>query len=473
MKSIPALITTVYIVLSLTSCKQVKPPPPEASTLDTLLHPPLSVVHLPVQYHVSALEQMLNEKIKGTFVKKWLSINDSGDSIYLEVSRQREIKMRRENRTLHYSIPVKISGKFKAKVAGVNVKNSTPVEADINLHMATKLHIDKHWNLVPETQIEKIDWVKEPTIKVAFAKVNLRKPIEKVLHDKESQIITKADSAVQALMNTRKIVQKLWMDIQKPIRINKKGVQVWIKANAQDLSGHLEETDSDLISLNFELKTFTHIIYEGDSIPPSNPNLPDFKPNTVVNDSLNIYVHSLVRFDLINKILNDGMREKPLSAKGFTTTIKNIQVYGTPTGIAIEIKIRGDVDGLLYVKGTPAYDTLTNTFSIRDFDFDINSENSFLSSADWLLHTTVIDMINEKLQFDTEPLAGKLPDVIMKGIEKGKTGEKIDIHIDTLAVTPLTIITTKDNIQLIVRARGRATLELEQKLFEKKQKAKS
>lgn len=473
MKPIYTLVTTVYIFVALISCKQVKPTPPEASTLDTLLQPPLSVIHLPVQYRVSALEQMLNDKIKGTFVKKWLAINDNGDSAYFEVSRQREIKLRREDRTLFYVIPVKIMGKFKAKVAGIKVKNSTPVEADINLHMATKLHLDQQWNLVPETHIEKIDWIKEPSIKVAFTKVNLRKPIEKVLHEKESQIITKADSSVQALMNTRKVVQKLWMDIQKPIRINKKGVQVWIKAHAQDLSGHIEETEADLISLNFELKTFTYIIYEGDSIPPSNPTLPDFKLNSIENDSLNIYVHSLVRFDLINKILNDGLREKELSAKGFSTTIKNINVYGTPTGIAIEIMIRGDVDGQLYVKGTPAYDTISNTFSIRDFDFDINSENSFLSYADWLLHTTVIDMINEKLQLDTEPLAGKLPAVIMKGIEKGKTGEKVDIHINTLAVTPLTIITTKDNIQLIVRARGRATLELEQKIFEKKQKAKS
>ena len=457
-------------ILGISSCKQVKPTPPEASTLDTLLKPPLSVINLPVQYRVSAVQDLLNEKIRGTFVKKWLAIGDKGDSVYLEVSRQHDIKLSRKERTLFYSVPLKISGKVRAKVIGIKVANETPVEAEINLHLATSLHLNPLWNLVPETRIEKIDWIKEPTIKVAFAKVNLRKPIENILESKEAQIIEKADSTVQGMLNTRKVVQKLWMDIQKPIRINKKGVQVWLKAHAESLTGHLQETEPDLISLQFELKTHTQIIYEGDSIPQSNPILPNFKTNEGESDSLNIYVHSLIRYELINKILNEELVDKPLSAKGFTTTIKKVNVYGTPTGIAIEVKVRGDVDGNIYVKGTPQFDTLTYIFSVQNFDFDIDSESSFIASADWLLHTTILDLLKEKLQVDVKPLASRLPELIMQGIEKGKTGEKIEVNIDTLVVKPQIILTTKDNIQVIAKATGRASLELERKIFEKKKK---
>jgi len=460
----------IALGIAFTSCDHVKPKPPEASTLDTLLHPPLSVINLPVQYRVSALQELLNEKIKGTFVKKWMAIGDKGDSIYLEVSRRREITLRREERTLIYAIPLRISGLAKAKVIGIKVKNETPVEAEIDLHLATSLHLDPMWNLIPETRIEKITWVKEPSIKVAFTKVNLRKPIENILNSKETQIVEKADSVIQHMLKTRQVVQKLWMDIQKPIRINKKGVQVWLKAHAENLSGHLEETESDLISLNFELTTHTSIIYEGDSVPPSNPTLPNFKRSTSAGDSLNIYVHTLLRFEIINKFLNEELHDKPLAAKGFTTTIKHLNIYGTPTGIAIEIKVKGDVDGNLYVRGTPVYDTLDHTLKVVDFDFDIDSENSFVNSADWLLHTTVLDLIAEKLRVQVVPLAALLPNLIMSAVEKGKTGEKIDVIVDTLAVHPKAIVTTKDNIQLIVHASGRAKLGLEKKIFEKKKK---
>lgn len=465
---------SLIILLALTgcfiSCKRVKPEPPQASTLDTLLHPPLSVINVPVRYRVSAVQDMLNEKVKGTFVKKWLVINEKGDSVYLEVSREKEIKLARKNRTLYSSIPLIVSGKFIARVAGIKVKNATPVEADLVLHLATNLHLDRDWNLVPETTIEKIEWKKEPVIKVAFAKVHLKNTIEKVLADKETQIIEKADGALQGLLKTRPVVQKLWMDIQKPIRINKKGAQVWLKAYGEDLTGYLEDTESDLISLSFQLKAYTQTIIEGDSIPLSNPTLPSFRRVVSGGDSLSIFVHSKIDFSKINEMLNAELRDKKLEAQGFSTTIIKVRTYGTPTGLAVQVDVKGDVDGKVYLSGAPQFDTLTYILGVKDFNFSVDSENTLVNTASWLLSTTIVDMIKDKLQVDVRPFAMQLPELIMQGVEKGKTGEKIDINIDTLVITPQTILTTRDNMQLIVRANGRASVGLEKKVFEKKKR---
>ncbi len=459
-----ALITGTF------SCKQVKPKPPAESTLDTLLEPPLSVMYVPVQYRVSGFEELINNKIQGTFLNKWMNLNEKGDSLHLEVSKMRKITLKRDNRTLFIVVPLRISGKVRAKIAGVKIKNETPVEAEINVRLATTLHFDSMWNLIAESKLQKIDWVKEPKLKVGFVKLNLRGQIEKVLTSKESMVIDKADGAIRQLLNTRKVASDIWRDIQKPIRINKKGVQVWLNAYGVDLSGQLQETDPDLISLMFELKTFTRIYFEDDSIPPPNAVLPQFKRIDVVNDNLNIYVHSLIRFDMLNSFLNRELADKPLSAKGFSTTIKKVRVYGTPTGIAVELKVKGDVDGTLYVKGTPAFDSITNKFSLQGFDFDISSESSLLNSADWMLHSKVLDLVAEKLSLDVTPLVAQLPKIIFQAIEKGKTGQKIDLNIDTLTLSPQVIITTKNNMQLLVLAKGRATVVLNEKLFNKNDK---
>lgn len=458
------------VAVCLFSCERVRPEPPVPSDLDTLLSPPLSVIHVPVQYRVSEIQDLLNEKVKGTFVKKWLVINDNSDSLYLEVSRREEITLRRREQTLYYTVPLKITGKVKAKVAGVRIRNATPVEALVNLHMVTSLRFDKRWNLVAKSDLKEIEWVKEPVLKVAFVKVKLRKPIESVLENKESAMISKADSLVQRLVDTRKIAQKLWGDIQKPIRISKKGITSWLKVYGEDLSGHLEETEEDLISLKFELKARARIIYEGDSMPASNPILPPFKQSMQASDSLNIYVHSLIRYELINKVLEENVKGKTLSAQGFNATISGLRVYGTSGGIAVEVKVKGDVSGKIYARGTPAFDPNNNTFSVSDFDFDVESENSLISTADWLLHTAVLDLIKDQLTFNVEPLAARIPELITQGIEKGKTGQKIDLRIDTLHIQPQVILPTRDNIQVIANATGRASLVLEKKLFEKKKR---
>ncbi len=453
------------------SCKKVRPPAPERATLDTLLIAPLSTIRLPVHYRVSELQDMLNAKIKDTFIKRWIVLSDKNDSLYLEVTRNAEIEIKRKERTLFFKIPVRITGKFIAQLAGFRVKNAVPIEAEIILHMSTQLQLDATWNLVPESTIEKIEWIREPSLKVAFINVGLRKPIEKFLLENETQITDRADDVFRQRVNTRKVVQKLWWDIQKPIRINRHGVDVWLKAYGQNLKGRLDETDPDLLSLQIELTAFVKLLIEGDSMPPSNPVLPKYVRNVVEKDSLEIFVHSQINFKRISNLLNRELDGKQLTASGYSATIKEIEVYGTKdNGLAIQMRVKGDVNGKVYFRGKAAFDSLNNTFGVKDFDFDIESESALVSSAGWLLHTAALEMIAEKLVVDVQPFLERLPELITQGIEKGKSGDKMDLNIDTLSMKPIQVITTKNDIQVIVRARGKANLNLEDKVFDKKKK---
>ncbi|MBP6426655.1 MAG: DUF4403 family protein, partial [Bacteroidia bacterium] len=345
------------------SCKRVKPEAPAASTLDTLLQPDISVFYVPVQYRVSGFQDFINEKIQGKFISKWINLNDKGDSLHLEVLKTREITLRRKDRTLFIVVPLKISGLVRAKMAGIKMKNQSPVEAEVNLHLSTTLSFDNRWNLISDSKIEKIDWVKEPKLKIAFVKVNLKGTIENMLEKKESQITSKADAAVKQLLNTHKVVADIWRDIQKPIRINNKGVQVWLKFHGVDLNGRLEETDPDLISMLFELKAYTRIYFEGDSIPISNVVVPTFSRIDYIGDSLLVNVHSLISFNMVNEFLNRELIDKPITAKGYSTKIRKVNVYGTQKGIAIELAVKGDINGTVYVTGTPSIDSTTNILS--------------------------------------------------------------------------------------------------------------
>jgi hypothetical protein len=173
----------------------------------------------------------------------------------------------------------------------------------------------------------------------------------------------------------------------------------------------------------------------------------------------------------VNDFLNKELLDKPIAAKGFSTTIKHVRVFGMPdNALGIELKVKGDIDGTLYVRGTPSYDSATSTITMHNFDFDINSESTLLNSADWLLHSTALDLISEKLKVSLAPLTAKLPDIIFNAIEKGKTGEKIDLEVSNLVLHPKAIVTTKNNLQLLVHATGRVKVTLNEKLFNKNDK---
>jgi hypothetical protein len=460
------LLTIAALIVS--SCNKVDTVAPEETSLDSMLVPPISIVDVPVSFSISGIRDLINKKIGKQIFKKMVAVNSKGDSVLLDITKTGPIQISREKKTLYYEIPAHIAFNYYTHVAGVKIGNNKPVETDVIVRLSTTLAIDQKWNIVPNTRLDKINWVKEPIVNLPVIKINLRPIFEKVIDEKKDLLSARVDSLFREKVNTRKIVQKLWVDIQKPLLINRKLSRVWLSVNCTDITGKFIDEDPDRISFKFELKTRVHAIFQGDSLPKPNNKLPDFRVTKNDCDSLDIYVHTGLSFERLNEKLNEELHNYTVKEKGVFISIKNIAVYGTKKGIAVAISVKGDVKGILYAEGVPVFDTIKHELAIKDFAFDIETENVLAHSANWLLHSDVLEEISHKLVYNFEDITQQLPALIMNGIEKGKSGDMIDVEIGRLNVLPQNLLVTKRDIQLIVRGTGKASIALEKKVFQKK-----
>src|SRR5687767_9610047 len=235
-----ASILTIWMANS--SCERVRPEAPPHTTLDSTLRTPQSLLRIPIQYDVAKLEAMTNSRILGTFIDEKILINDKGDSLHLQIEKRGPILLSWKSPTLHCSFPLKVSGKYFKRI-GKNrtLKNNEPVDMEIVLHLSTRLGLDKDWQLKTNSTLEEISWVREPKLKVLGMKFNLRKQVENAIKKNKTKLIAKLDQTIPPLLNTRKAIEKLWLDIQKPIRINKKGVQVWLKVYGENMAARLAD----------------------------------------------------------------------------------------------------------------------------------------------------------------------------------------------------------------------------------------
>ncbi|WP_160143495.1 DUF4403 family protein [Chryseolinea soli] len=455
----------------LVQCERVRPEPPKPTRLETELTPPRSTVVIPVYYHVDSLEATINNKVKGTFLKKWMVLNEKGDSLYLETTRTGRINIAWDKHALTSSFPLHVSGKFIKHLGGIVIKNSEPVEMEVVLNLVTQVGIGKDWNLKLESKLKLIRWVKDPVLKVAMVKVNLRKKVEEAIALHQEQLIGKMDDALRDRLNTRKVIVKIWNDLQKPIRINKKSMPVWLKPYAHDLKAKLSQSGSFMV-LEVELEATIQTILEDEDILPSNTTLPAYKPKTSAADSLKIFVLATLPFEKINAILEKELKGKTITAEGYSATVKDVSAYGTDDGLALKIQVKGDVVGNVYLRGTPYYDTTKAVFSVKDFRFDVDSENALITTADWMLHDNALGFVQEKLSIDVQPLIDQVPDLIENGIEKGKSGEKINVFVDRLDLVPQQLVITRKNIQVILKGTGKASIGLERKVFAGKKRKK-
>lgn len=471
MKNIIVFTSCWFIMLMVIfGCGRVRPEAPYATELDSTLTLPLSTLVIPIRYHVDSLENTINEKVKGTFLKQWIEVNENKDSLYLELTKKSRIAIRWQNTTLSYQFPLHIEGRFIKRIGKkFTLRNETPVTMDVVLHMTTQLSFHEDWNLKPDTKLLHIEWTKEPILRVAFININLRKKVDEVLESKKSELTDLVDRELKKILNTREIMEKLWFDIQKPIVINRQSTMVWLKPQAESLTASLVQ-DGKYLGLDAELKTRIRTVLEGEELPADEKTLPSYKALTNKEDSLELYVLVTAPFKRINESLNEALAGKEIEKEGYKTTVKKVRAYGTDQGLAVAIELRGDVDGTVYVRGVPIYDSLQSALKINNFSFDIDSQNALVQSADWLLHDDALQLIKEKLFVDIQPLVQMLPELIQGGLEKGKTGKKMELFITSLDVVPYTILITKQDVQVILKAKGKAVIGLQKEVFAKKKK---
>lgn len=239
------------LFVGLSACTKIQPPAPERIQLDSTLVVPGSELNVPVHYPVKELEKLANEKLNNRIIEvKMPLLGGKNDSLFLSISRFQPIKLRYDGiRGITYSLPIQIDGYVESKLVGITIKNKTPIRAKVIITMFSDLYMNEQWNIAPQTELKSIAWVEEPKVKIAGIHFNLKPPIEKAIENTKEKFVAKLDSTITEMVDVHKVFAKLWGDIQKPIRINKKVVPVWLKGEATNMNGRILNMSKDTIAI--------------------------------------------------------------------------------------------------------------------------------------------------------------------------------------------------------------------------------
>ncbi len=452
-------ISLLVLLVGSFSCKDVKPQPPERTRLDTLLVPPLSKLTIPVSFELQKVTDIVNEKLKGTFLKKGMMLNEK-DSLYFELTSLSPIAFDWRAPDLRYTARLNVSAYYTKDVLGIKIRNDSPVDFEIEIQLRTELGFNADWSIRPSTTIESIVWKKDPILKLGIGELNFRKPVEKALLENQESLVTRLDGFIGEVVDTRKVIEKIWSDMQKPIRIKKNEPLLWLLVEEGTLKARWTRGPEGEITAQAELTGRIRTLLDTANLKSSPQPLPAFSYKTSPEDSLVASVLCTVPFDLLNKHLRQKLIGLSIDTIGYHVEVKKLEVYGTPEGLAIQMGLGGDIKGNIYFRGVPAIDPNTKSVMVSDFDFDVDSEDAILASADWFLHSSITSMVASHLQFELQPFVEMLPTLISEGIEKGKLGEKIALSIESWEVKPSRAVITSKNIQMVVEVRGMAGLVL-------------
>jgi hypothetical protein len=138
-KYLLAILSPVIFILVNACSPAAKTEAPRASTLDSTLQVPESELSVPIFYPLADLEALVNGKLENKIIEANIAIDEKKrDSLFLTITRFKPVDIDYDGtRGITCSVPLKISGLFDTKVAGIKVKNKTPVEAMVIITVFT------------------------------------------------------------------------------------------------------------------------------------------------------------------------------------------------------------------------------------------------------------------------------------------------------------------------------------------------
>lgn len=437
------------------SCNRVRSSPPTTQTFEPAIADPVSFVAADITFNISDLERKINQALKPVLVREEAFEGRKGEAWRIRVERTGPVRIKYANRRVSFSAPLQVW--YSNPIGLRKDKKSRPLCA-LAVSFVSPLSVGTNWRLNTRVSLENYHWIQQPTVRVLGVKVNVRNLAENLLNKRRADIETVIDKAVHDELRLDKQVSKIWTDMQKPLRISKQPQQIWLIPRPFSVAVAPVSGNTKQITLPVQIAFRVDTRIGEMPVVEHLEKLPRLLRRDKVPDASRLEVLIRVPYADMNQILAQTLNRQKLDLAGGRVKIRKATIYGGGRSLILKADVGGTVNGTLYFRGQPAYDTLDNTLRIKDMDFDVVTKERFFATADWLLHDNLRDTLQSVLVVPLKYEVESLPQKIETAFARGKVGEKTALDVDRFRLVPQKIVIRPENIEILIKVESKVDL---------------
>ncbi|NID12188.1 DUF4403 family protein [Fibrivirga algicola] len=443
------ILVTLLALCWATACQKVKPKAPTAEGFDPPIPEAFSFLAGPITFQIKSLEDKINASIKTEIVSPETMKGQKGASFNMRVRRTGRIRIRYVNHKVTFSAPLEIWLDNPIRLRKKN--HAKEALCALLVDFQSPLQVASDWRLTTRVSLVKHTWIKPPKVRVLGINIPFANLAESVIQKRRPEIEKAIDEAVYEGLRLDKQVKPVWLDLQKPLVLAKKPDSLWLVPTPFSVAVGEVTGDEKTLTVPIRVAFYTKTVIGPRPKIALNRTLPTIRRDKHIKQVTDLRVMNFISYDDINRILAKQLKGRKLELAGGLLTINKTTVYGGQHAVIIRADVGGAVKGTLFFRGQPAYDTLTHTLLVKNIDFDVETEERLLSTADWLLHDRLNDTLAKALKFPIRQQIDKLPTLIDTAFEKAKAGKKNDLDILTFQFVPQIIAIRPDGIQALLK----------------------
>ncbi|MGD1845042.1 MAG: DUF4403 family protein [Salibacteraceae bacterium] len=418
---------------------------PETEPFETPPDPRLSTLEAPIALGMDQLEDLINRKVKGAiFTDKQLG---KSKGLQLDLEKAGDIELSPTDDHMNWKVPLLIRVKGKRK-------ESEKVQFQMVLHLASLLDLNTDWQLVTTTRLKSITWIKRPIVDFELFELDLTGFVENYFRNNQKELLGQIDQAILQNVNLKPTIEKVWNELQKPIRINKSYEEVWLHIRPEQIFQGPVAFYSDQLLIRARVTAWLKTEVGTPKGQDALVALPALMKGKTASRDFDLYLNSWWPYQRMNELLKDSLMGKTLEVEGHELKVKAMELSGSGQRLVLKLTTEGDVDGTLYLSGMPVFEPESALLRLQSVEFDVNTEDVFLSVADWLFHDSFKASLEKKLAFPIGTSIDQLPELIQGALSQGKLGERVNVSIDEMEVAPMALVVGEKGLHTQIRGTG-------------------
>jgi hypothetical protein len=453
---------------NITSCnkKTINPRQPEETYTYASMQPAsqLSVINIPVSIPVSEIARQINMQVKELIYEDTSLENNAHDNLLLKIWKREPISIEAVNDLFYITVPLRIwaKGGLSLDKVGINHTEFKETECALNVHFVSRIAIDEKWQVTTITSPKGYDWVDKPKIKIGFFEISVASFLDNIIDTQQANIATQLDKQIAQKLDVKKHVLKAWITLQQPFLLSEE-YNTWLKVVPAEVLMTPLNMQNNVVKAMLGIKAYTQTVSGQKPQVAMNEQLPPLQIVKEMPDEISIGVSGQVSHEYAAQVLTQRFVDQTfLFNEGkYEITLTSIDLYGNGENIVVKAGMAGSVEGTLFLTGKPYYDHLTQSVALLNLDYDLDTRNKLIKTANWLAKGKFVKTMQEKLRI---PLGDRIEEA-KETIQSRITGKQIAKGIVVNAVlqelSPAEVYITPESIVAIVRAKGKAEVKID------------
>ncbi len=440
-----------------TTTKQVAPP-----TRKTLPPLPESVLNLPVKIAIRPFllqaETLAPKEITSTGWPEY--INSSCDFRY----KYRFIRSGFQFSCTNNRISVNMNGNYqiagsktvcvldKAVYPWVNGScgfGNEPMRK-VNINLVSNLQFTPDYHLQTFTRVDKVQAIDKCLVTV------FKNDVTTEILDSIAASVNEFGKNIDAMMGTMNFDKALSPIAEKAGKKIPLSTYGFLRLNASELNIGPINFAADTLLFTAGISCFPEI--SSDSINYSvSRHLPPLKGN-IVGSGFTLHANAIYDYTTIDTLLTRTLRNREFAVKGEKIKIAEVKVRGLDNyQVEFKISFIGTKKGTLFLKGSPELDISTQTITVPDLEYDLNSSSITLQLGKTFFNHQILDNLRKQAKVNVSELYLKNKSRIDAQFNR-TVAEGISLKGGTSQLRLTGLVINKDNVQVQTNITGNASL---------------